>query len=79
MAAQLDAIRVIHAPLTKPYDTRPTTTTPPGNTVGVHRVYKNRALRTPMETNVFQTPKRSARRPEATRPKNEPVWRKATA
>lgn len=67
----------IQAPLANPYATIPTTTAAGVIGEAVQKAKSDIAQSIPMVTNMFQTPRASARMPETTRPKKEPVWRMA--
>ena len=77
IAPVLAATSVIQAPLANPYATIPTTTAAGGMGAEHQNAKIDRAHSEPMVTNIFQTPNRSARMPERTRPKKEPDWRMA--
>jgi hypothetical protein len=50
---------------------------PPVLSLGIQRPRTMTAEEIPQIVDTFQTPKRSARNPQATRPKKAPVWRMA--
>jgi hypothetical protein len=75
IAPVLAATSEIHPPLLKPYATMPTTTAAGGIGAAVQNAKSEIAQIMPIVTNMFHTPKASARMPERTRPTNDPAWR----
>lgn len=73
IAPVLAATSEIQAPLVSPYAIIPTTTAAGGIGAAVQNAKREMAQPIPIVTYIFHTPKVSARMPETTRPKNDPV------